>query len=286
MWSDFTKLSWPQERDACGVGFVAHVGGRASHDVLVHGLTALSNLAHRGAVSADGKTGDGAGVLTQLPHRLFRRELEARGVALERDRDLAVGMFFVANDAPAERVYALVRDEIARSPLTALAWRTPPIDETALGEQARARLPYIRQVLLGRPHWQGEEAFERTLYLTRKRIERRLDAMLAEGFLEEVRRLREAPELRDHPRPLQLPALRAVGYRQAWEHLDGGIDRSTFRDRAVFATRQLARRQLTWLRGELDARWFDPSTDGQALDDALHRFLPKAGQPPASRRFV
>ena len=118
------------------------------------------------------------------------------------------------------------------------------------------------------------------------RIERRLDAMLAEGFLEEVRRLREAPELRDHPRPLQLPALRAVGYRQAWEHLDGGIDRSTFRDRAVFATRQLARRQLTWLRGELDARWFDPSTDGQALDDALHRFLPKAGQPPASRRFV
>ncbi len=176
MWSDFTKLSWPQERDACGVGFVAHVGGRASHDVLVHGLTALSNLAHRGAVSADGKTGDGAGVLTQLPHRMFRRELEDRGVALERDRDLAVGMFFVANDAPAERVYALVRDEIARSPLTTLAWRTPPFDEAALGEQARSRLPHIRQVLLGRPHWQGDEAFERTLYLTRKRIEARLRA--------------------------------------------------------------------------------------------------------------
>ncbi len=176
MWSDFSELSWPQERDACGVGFVAHVGGRASHDVLVHGLTALSNLAHRGAVSADGKTGDGAGVLTQLPHRLFRRELEARGVELERDRDLAVGMFFVANDAPAERVYALVRDEIARSPLRTLAWRTPPFDESALGEQARSRLPFIRQVLLGRPHWQGDEAFERTLYLTRKRIENRLRA--------------------------------------------------------------------------------------------------------------
>src|SRR5690606_8707528 len=101
------------------------------------------------------------------------------------------------------------------------------------------------------------------------RIERRLDAMLAEGFLGEVRRLRETPALRDHPRPLQLPALRAVGYRQAWEHLEGKTDLATFRDRALFATRQLARRQLTWLRGELDARWFDPASDRKALDEAL-----------------
>jgi glutamate synthase (ferredoxin) len=137
VWSDFTKLSWPNERDACGVGFVAHLGGRASHDVLAHGLTALANLAHRGAVSADGKTGDGAGVLTQVPHRLFRRELEARGIRLDRDRDLAVGVFFVANDAPADRVFALVKDELARSPLETLAWRTPPTDPEALGEQAR-----------------------------------------------------------------------------------------------------------------------------------------------------
>ena len=111
------------------------------------------------------------------------------------------------------------------------------------------------------------------------RIERRLDAMLAGGFLQEVERLRALPELRDHPRPLQLPALRAVGYRQAWEHLDGaadvdGRDAATFRDRAVFATRQLARRQLTWLRGELDARWFDPARDRARLDAALESFLP------------
>ncbi len=184
VWSDFAKLGWHEERDACGVGFVAHVGGRASHDVLAHGLTALANLAHRGAVSADGKTGDGAGVLTQVPHRLFRRELEARGVRLERDRDLAVGVFFVANDAPAERVLALVKDELARSPLETLAWRTPPTDPDALGDEARARLPFIRQVLLRRPRWQGEEAFERTLYLTRKRIERRLrDAGLGRAYV-------------------------------------------------------------------------------------------------------
>jgi len=184
VWSDFTKLSWPNERDACGVGFVAHLGGRASHDVLAHGLTALANLAHRGAVSADGKTGDGAGVLTQVPHRLFRRELEARGIRLDRDRDLAVGVFFVANDAPADRVFALVKDELARSPLETLAWRTPPTDPEALGEQARARLPEIRQVLLRRPRWQGEDAFERTLYLTRKRIERRLrDAGVGRAYV-------------------------------------------------------------------------------------------------------
>jgi glutamate synthase (ferredoxin) len=173
--SDFTRLAWPSERDACGVGFVADVSGRRSHDVLVHALGALHNLAHRGAVSADGRTGDGAGVLTQIPHRLFRRDLEAQGIQLERDRDLAVGTFFVANDSPYKKIYALIRDEIARSPLKRLMWRVPPLDDSALGDQARERRPVIRQVLMGRPEWLSDDAFERTLYLTRKRIERRLE---------------------------------------------------------------------------------------------------------------
>jgi len=89
--------------------------------------------------------------------------------------------------------------------------------------------------------------------LLHARIAQRMDAMIAQGFLEEVRALRVRGDLtRD------LPALRAVGYRQAWQHLDGEFDCTEFRDRAVFATRQLAKRQLTWLRGELDARPFDP----------------------------
>ncbi|HZJ09985.1 MAG TPA: glutamate synthase central domain-containing protein, partial [Trueperaceae bacterium] len=173
-YSDVTTLAWPLERDACGVGFVAHVGGRRSHDVLAHGLRALANLAHRGAVSADGKTGDGAGVLTQIPHRLFRRELDAKGIVLERDRDLGVGVFFAANDGPYERIYALIRDEIARSPLKRLMWREPPLDDSVLGDEARMRRPVMRQALVSKPAWQSDEAFERTLYLTRKRIERRL----------------------------------------------------------------------------------------------------------------
>ena len=105
------------------------------------------------------------------------------------------------------------------------------------------------------------------------RIERRFDTMLAEGFLDEVRRLRALPELRAHPAVLDLPAIRAVGYRQAWEHLDGATDAAEFRDRAIFATRQLAKRQLTWLRGELDARWFDPQADREGLERALALFL-------------
>ena len=107
-----------------------------------------------------------------------------------------------------------------------------------------------------------------------ERIARRFDAMLAAGFLDEVRRLRALPELQAHPRPLDLPALRAVGYRQAWEHLDGACDAAEFRARAIAATRQLAKRQFTWLRGELDARWFDPLAQAHELDAAVSGFVP------------
>lgn len=105
------------------------------------------------------------------------------------------------------------------------------------------------------------------------RIAARFDAMLAAGFLDEVRALRALPGLRGHPAPLGLPAIRAVGYRQAWEHLDGATSADEFRERAIAATRQLAKRQFTWLRGELDALWFDPERQRDALEAALARFL-------------
>jgi tRNA dimethylallyltransferase len=112
------------------------------------------------------------------------------------------------------------------------------------------------------------------------RIERRFDAMLAQGFLDEVRALRALPRLQSHPAPLQLPAIRAVGYRQAWEHLDGATGTGEFRDRAIFATRQLAKRQLTWLRGQLGARWFDPQAERTGLEQALGMFLETPGPAP------
>ena len=107
-----------------------------------------------------------------------------------------------------------------------------------------------------------------------RRIAERFEAMLAAGFLDEVRALRALPPLQAHPAPLDLPAIRAVGYRQAWEHLDGATDAAGFRDRAIAATRQLAKRQLTRLRGELDAPWFDPAADaGAGIDAAVRGFL-------------
>ncbi len=102
------------------------------------------------------------------------------------------------------------------------------------------------------------------------RIATRFDAMLAAGFLDEVRALRERGDLQR-----DLPALRAVGYRQAWAHLDGVSDAAGFRSQAIAATRQLAKRQITWLRGELDAQVLDPEDDGgacralRAVDDFL-----------------
>ena len=104
-----------------------------------------------------------------------------------------------------------------------------------------------------------------------ERIAARFDQMLAEGFLDEVRKLRERGDL--HP---DLPAIRAVGYRQAWEHLDGATSLPEFRDRAVFATRQLAKRQRTWLRAQLDARVFDPDRGGleASVTAATRLFVP------------
>ena len=115
------------------------------------------------------------------------------------------------------------------------------------------------------------------------RIEQRFDAMLSAGFLEEMRGLRQLPRLQSIETPLDLTALRAVGYRQAWDYLDGdplmssASKQDEFRNRSIFATRQLAKRQLTWLRSDLDARWFDPQYDTAELDAALALFLNGTG---------
>ena len=110
-----------------------------------------------------------------------------------------------------------------------------------------------------------------------ERIATRFDAMLAEGFLDEVRALKARGDLH-----ADLPAIRAVGYRQAWEYLDGQGDATNLRDRGIYATRQLAKRQITWLRSELDARMFDPDRGDPLpeVDKALGQFL---GMPMSSR---
>ncbi|MCC6630284.1 MAG: glutamate synthase large subunit [Chloroflexi bacterium] len=166
------------EHDACGTGFIADSRGRASHAVLERALEAVQNLRHRGAVDADGRTGDGAGVLTQVPRRLYVRELARLGVTVEDPAGLAVGMCFLPGDdtAAADRCRALIDAAIAARGLVRLAWRQLPVDPSVLGEKAERTRPRMEQVFVDRPAGLTADAYERTLYLTRKRIEREVNA--------------------------------------------------------------------------------------------------------------
>ncbi len=161
------------ERDSCGVGFVADCRGVRSNRILLKAVEAVVNLTHRGAVSADGKTGDGAGVLTQIPHRLFKKILSEWKVALARDEDLGVGMIFLPREPDSTRrlCQKIFEGTLIRHGIQIYGWREVPIDPEALGERARQTLPDIQQVLVGRPLGFGDDAFERALYLARKEIE-------------------------------------------------------------------------------------------------------------------
>ncbi|MGH2370953.1 MAG: glutamate synthase subunit alpha, partial [Chloroflexota bacterium] len=164
------------EHDACGVGFVARISGEPSHGVLELGLESVVNVTHRGAVGADAKTGDGAGVLTQLPRKLFARELDRLGVRGVPPADIAVAMiFFPAEDAAVNaRCVDIVERTCDRHGLRRLAWRPVPVDSSVLGGKARATQPDIQQFILGRPLGLDDNDYERVLFLARKEIERRV----------------------------------------------------------------------------------------------------------------
>jgi glutamate synthase (ferredoxin) len=156
------------ERDACGIGFVARIDGRPSHDILAMALTALGNLAHRGAVSADGKSGDGAGVLTQIPRAFFAREVERLGLSLPAE-PLGVAMLFLPqDDAARARCVNLFEAAVAAQGLRLLSWRTVPVERDALGAKALAACPTIMQALIVCAAGMDEPAFERALYAARR----------------------------------------------------------------------------------------------------------------------
>src|SRR4051812_12297631 len=173
------------EHDACGVGFVAKVSGQQDHDVLVKALQAVANLTHRGAVDADAKTGDGSGVLTQLPRKLLVREAARRGFRVERSSDLALGMVFLPrNDLVARDLCTALVDHALRTQgLTIVGWREVPIDLGELGEKALDTRPEIRQVIVARPSGLVDDiAFERALYRARKDAEGRIAEQGVQGF--------------------------------------------------------------------------------------------------------
>ena len=168
------------EHDACGVGFVAAIDGRPSHQIVQWAIQCVCNVTHRGALSADAKTGDGAGILTQIPREFFAKVLAGRGprvVDCVRAGDVAVGMFFLAQEAARAQQARIIVEEIVggQGKLGVLGWREVPVDASVLGDKAKASLPRIEQLFVQRPPTIAPEAFDRTLLLVRRRIEKRFE---------------------------------------------------------------------------------------------------------------
>ncbi len=172
-----------RERDACGVGLVATASGVRSHEVVSMALEAVARVAHRGAASTD-NSGDGAGLLTQIPARLFYRDAYRLGLHLQPGLPFGVGAFFLPR--PSEALAASVRmieEVLAGDGIPFLGWRDVPIHPGALGPTALASCPVIRQVLVGRPALApDEDAWERALYLARREMERRAGELNLPGF--------------------------------------------------------------------------------------------------------
>ncbi|MBI1909818.1 MAG: glutamate synthase large subunit [Deltaproteobacteria bacterium] len=160
------------QHDSCGTGFVANILGYKSHDILEKGLTAVTNLTHRGAVSSDGKTGDGAGILAQIPTKIFKREVKRLGYESPDDEDLAIGMiFFPRNDLTRERCRQIIEEIVGKYQLTLFGWRPVPTNPEALGEKAAKVQPAIEQILIGRSGPVPKASFEQVLFTIRKEIE-------------------------------------------------------------------------------------------------------------------
>ncbi len=167
------------ERDSCGVGFVAHVKNRKSHEIVQQGLQILLNLDHRGAVGADPKLGDGCGILVQIPHEFFAAECAALGFKLPAAREYGVGQFFMPRDAGARaQVEKIVERVLAEEGLTLIGWRDTPVDNSDLGDAVKAVEPFMRQVFVGRgPQVKSEDEFERRLYVARKCVSNAIYAL-------------------------------------------------------------------------------------------------------------
>jgi glutamate synthase domain-containing protein 1 len=158
------------EHGSCGLGFVARVDGRSSHEIVEQGLEVLANLAHRGATGSDPETGDGAGILLQVPDAFLRRECREVGIRLPLVGGYGVGMVFFSPDSVEQRACELELERIAAEEgQPVLGWRDVPVDLSKIGVTARDIAPVIRQVFLER-NASNAAAFERKLYVIRRRL--------------------------------------------------------------------------------------------------------------------
>ncbi|MDX9703536.1 MAG: glutamate synthase large subunit [Candidatus Auribacterota bacterium] len=160
------------EHDSCGVGFVANIEGKASHDIVKKGLQILLNLVHRGAIGGDDITGDGAGILLQIPHDFFCKEFSSRMFSLPEKDAYGVGMIFLPQDKQKRReMEGVIAKSCEENGIQVLCWRDVPFCSNCLGDQALRAMPVIRQIFVNSPQLRGDD-LERKLYVIRKVIER------------------------------------------------------------------------------------------------------------------
>jgi glutamate synthase (NADPH/NADH) large chain len=161
------------EHDACGVGLIAAIDGKPRRQVVEYGIAALKSVWHRGAVDADGKTGDGAGIHVQIPHDFFREYVRGTGQKIGRAK-LGVGMVFLPRTdlAAQERCRVIVEREILAYGYTIYGWRQVPVNVEVIGEKANATRPEIEQIMIANSVGTTEEQFETDLYVIRRRIEK------------------------------------------------------------------------------------------------------------------
>src|ERR1700676_1698347 len=160
------------EKDSCGVGFIANIKGKKSHQIVSDAMSILCNLEHRGAVGADPRAGDGAGILVQIPHAFFARKTRELGFTLPQPGAYAVGALFMPKETAWRKVIkSIVADQIKAEQLTLLGWRDVPTDNSTLGQTVKPTEPAHMQVFIGRgAHIKNDDEFERRLYILRKSI--------------------------------------------------------------------------------------------------------------------
>lgn len=159
------------ERDNCGFGLIAHIEGEPSHKVVRTAIHALARMQHRGAILADGKTGDGCGLLLQKPDRFLRMVAEERGWRLA--KNYAVGMLFLSRDAEQARdAQRIVEEELQNETLSIVGWREVPVNQEVLGEIALSSMPRIEQIFINAPAGWRPRDLERRLFIARRRIEK------------------------------------------------------------------------------------------------------------------
>src|SRR3990170_4861742 len=152
------------EQDACGVGFLARPSAQPSHDIVEMALDAVVNLAHRGALDADARTGDGAGILVQVPRRFMAREAQKLGLRLREDDPLGVAMVFLPRDElKARRCRGVLEAAAVSRGLQVLGWRRVPVDSSTLGDKAAGTRPQTWQMLVVPPQALRGDDYERAL---------------------------------------------------------------------------------------------------------------------------